>query len=74
MIIICLTRGGCLAGIGGRYRCHMAAKFYVFIDKDHGKLLTLYWLHKLHKIPYKSCFIANFSSLVHLLLLSCLYF
>ena len=45
-----------------RHRCHMAAKFGVFVDEDHSKLPTLYWLPKLHKIPYKSSFIANSSS------------
>ena len=40
----------------------MAAKFGVFVDEDHSKLPTLYWLPKLHKRPYKSCFIANSSS------------
>ena len=37
----------------------MAAKFGLFVDKDHSKLPTLYWLPKIHKRPYKSCFIAN---------------
>ena len=45
-----------------RLRCHMAAKFGVFVDEDHSKLPTLYWLPKLHKRPYKSRFIANSSS------------
>ena len=36
--------------------------FDVFVDEDHSKLPTLYWLHKLHKQPYKSRFIANSSS------------
>ena len=31
----------------------------LFIDEDHSKLPTLNWLHKLHKQPYKSRFIAN---------------
>ena len=31
----------------------------VFVDEDHIKPLTLYWLPKLHKISYKSRFIAN---------------
>ena len=44
-----------------RHRCHMAAKFGVFVDEDHSKLPTLNWLPKLHKIPYKSRFIANSS-------------
>ena len=37
-----------------RHRCDMAAKFGVFVDDDRSKLLTLYWLPKLHKRPYKS--------------------
>ena len=45
-----------------KHRCHMAAKFGVFVDEDHSKLLTLYWLPKLHERPYKSRFIANSSS------------
>ena len=45
-----------------RHRCHMAAKFGVFVDEGHSKLLTLYWLPKLHKRPYKSRFIAYSSS------------
>ena len=40
----------------------MAAKFGVFVNEDHSKLPTLYWLPKLHKRPYKSRSIANFSS------------
>ena len=32
----------------------MAAKFGLFVDEDLSKLLTLYWLPKLHKRPYKS--------------------
>ena len=27
-----------------RHRCHMAAKFGLFVDEDHSKLPTLYWL------------------------------
>ena len=42
-----------------RHRCDMSAKFDVFVDEDRSKLLTLYCLPKLHKIPYKSRFIAN---------------
>ena len=45
-----------------RHQCNMAAKFDVFVDEGHSKLHTLYWLPKLHKIPYKSRFIANTSS------------
>ena len=37
----------------------MATKFGLFIDEDHSKLPTLYWLPKLHKQSYKSRFIAN---------------
>ena len=43
----------------GKHRCHMAAKFGVFVDS---KIPTLYWLPKLHKRPYMSCFIASSSS------------
>ena len=51
------------------HRCHMAAKFGVFVDEDHhSKLPTLYRLQKLHKRLYKSRFIAT---LAHVLLLSC---
>ena len=38
------------------------ALFGVFVDEDHSKLPTLYWLHKLHKQPYKSHIIANSNS------------
>ena len=34
----------------------------MFVDEDHSKLPTLYWSPKLHKRPYKSRFIAYFSS------------
>ena len=54
----------------------MAAKFGLFVDEDHSKLLTLYWLPKLHKRPYKSRFIANSSACttteLSILLTSCL--
>ena len=59
-----------------RHRCHMAAKFGLFVDEDHSKLPTLYWLPKLHKQPYKSRFIANSSACttteLSILLTSCL--
>ena len=59
-----------------RHRCHMAAKFVLFVDEDHSKLPTLYWLPKLHKRPYKSRFIANSSACttteLSILLTSCL--
>ena len=41
-----------------RHRCHMATKFRVFVDEDHSKLPTFYWLPKLHKPPYQLRFIA----------------
>ena len=50
------------SSIVDRHRCHMAAKFGVFVDEDHSKLPTIYWLPKHHKRLYKSRFIANFSS------------
>ena len=40
----------------------MAAKFGFFVDDDHSKPSTLYWLPKFHKRPYKSRFIANSSA------------
>ena len=59
-----------------RHRCHMAVKFGLFVDEDHSKLPTLYWLPKLHKRPYKSRFIANSSACtateLSILLTSCL--
>ena len=48
--------------IADRHRCHMAAKLGLFVDEDHSKLPTLYWLPKHHKRPYKSRFIANFNA------------
>ena len=36
-------------------------KFAVGMSKNQGKLPTLYWLPKLHKLPYKSSCIANSS-------------
>ena len=42
-----------------RHLFHIAANFVVFVDEDHGKFPTLYWLPKLHKRPYKSRFLAN---------------
>ena len=40
----------------------MTAKFGLFVDEDHSKLPTLYWLPKLHKQPNQSRFIANSSA------------
>ena len=54
----------------------MTVKFGVFVDEEHSKLPTLYWLPKLQKRLYKSCFIANSSSCttteLSILLTSCL--
>ena len=54
----------------------MAVKFGLFVDEDHSKLPTLYWLPKLHKRPYKSRFIANSgactTTALSILLTSCL--
>ena len=54
----------------------MAAKFVVFVDKDHSRLPAIYWLPKLHERPYKSRFIANSGSCttteLSILLPSCL--
>ena len=51
----------------------MTAKFGVFVDEDHSKLTTIYWLPKR---LYKSRFIANSSSCktteLSILLTSCL--
>ena len=59
-----------------RHRCHMAAKFGVFVDEDQSKLPTLYWLPKLHKRPYKSHLLASSSSCttteLSIILTSCL--
>ena len=50
----------------------MAAKFGEFVNEDHSKLPTIYWLPKLHKRPYKSrCFLLI---LVHVQLMSSLFF
>ena len=39
-----------------------ATRFGVSVNEDQERLLTFYWLPKLHKQPYKSRFIANSSS------------
>ena len=73
MSITGLMRRLSLIGID---RYHMAAKFGLFVDEDHSKLPTLFWLPKLHKRPYKSRFIANSSACtateLSILLTSCL--
>ena len=54
----------------------MAAKFGLFVDEDHSKLPTLYWLPKLHKRPFKSRYMASSSACttieMSILLTSCL--
>ena len=45
--------------VDDRHQCHMNAKYVVFVDENHGKLHTLYWLPR---TLYKSSFIANISS------------
>ena len=54
----------------------MTAKFGLFVDEDHSKHPTLYWLPQFHKRPYKSRFIANSSACTttesSILLTSCL--
>ena len=42
--------------------CHAALNFGVKAEESQDKVLTLYWLPKLHKTPYKARFIANCSS------------
>ena len=41
--------------------CHTALHFGVKAKENQHKVPTLYWLPKLHKIPYKARFIANSS-------------
>ena len=45
-----------------RYRCHVAGKFGVVVDKDPGKRHLLYWIPKLHTIPYKFRLLLNLNS------------
>ena len=70
--IICLITGLSLTGIGAIW----LLKFEVFVDEDHSKLPTRCWLPILHKIPFKSRFIANCSSCstseLSIILTSCL--
>ena len=40
----------------------LALKFSVCVKERQDRLPTMYWLPKLHKIPYKARFIANSSS------------
>ena len=41
---------------------HLALKFSVCVKERQDRLPMMYWLPKVHKIPYKSRFIANSSS------------
>ena len=56
--------------------CLRGFRFGLFVDEDHSKLPTLYWLPKLHKRSYKSRFIANSSACTNIelsiLMTSCL--
>ena len=62
MSVFCRLAVTCLKNaVIDRHRCHMVAKFGLFVDEDHRKLPTLYLFLKLHKIPYKSRLIANSS-------------
>ena len=57
--------------IVNRHRCNMAAKFGVFVDEDHSKLPTINWLPKLH---YGHISLVLLLILVHVQILSCLFF
>ena len=54
----------------------MAAKFGVFVDEDHIKLPTLYWVPQRHNRPYQLYFIAISSSCttteLSIILIACL--
>ena len=54
-----------------RHRYHMAAKFGSFFDEDHSKLPTLYWLLNFINGPINYVLLLI---LVHVQLLSCLFF
>ena len=51
--------------VDDRHRCHMAVRFGVFVDEDHSKLSTLYWLPK---YPVSHVLL---QTLTYVLLLSC---
>ena len=40
-----------------RFWCHMQVN--LLVEEEQGKLNTIYWLHTLHKRPYKPRFIAT---------------
>ena len=42
---------------------HNAPRFDASVNEDQERLLTFYWLPKLHKQPYKARFIANSNSM-----------
>ena len=61
----------CETSIVDRHRFRIAAKSGLFVDEDHSKLHTLYWLPKLHKGPINRVLLLI---LVHVQQLSCLFF
>ena len=46
-----------------RHRCHVAAKFGVFLNEDHGKLPMLSWIPKLNTLQLS---VYNFDFLLYL--------
>ena len=46
----------------------MPYKFAVNVKERQDKLPTMYWLHKLHKRPYKARFVANSYKIIFLFL------
>ena len=50
--------------------CHMAVEFGVFVNEDHDKLSTFYWLPKFHNKHINHVLL---QILVRVLLMSCLY-
>ena len=51
-----------MRGLCNDHTYHSATEFAVSYKEGHDKLLTLHWLPKFHKRPYKARFIANISS------------
>ena len=68
MSITGLMRRLSLKGINAMWQLNLGC----LLIRTISKLATLYWLPKLHKRPYKSCFIASSSSCTSILLTSCL--
>ena len=64
------------SSIVNTHSIEITAKFAVSTKEKQDRLPTLYWLPKLHKLPYKACFVANSSScmttVLSKLLTSCL--